>query len=230
MRISTIAALAEAKRQRHPVALAKNLMDGTEFLLPAPAAPLALHEAAAEALRRDHTATHEIDGVLWFIEAHNPAPRLILVGAVHIAQHLTPFAIAAGYEVTIIDPRGAFATAARFPGIAILAEWPGPALAALRPDAATAIVTLTHDPKLDDPALDAALHSAAFYIGALGSRKTHAARLQRLAERGHGAAALHRIHAPVGLAIGASGQAEIALSIIAEIIATRRGSPLATRS
>ena len=229
MKRATITALASARQERRPIALAINLADGTEFLLPDPAAPAALNEAALQALAAQKTATHSIGGETWFIESRNPPPRLILVGAVHIAQHVAPFAAAAGFEVAIIDPRAAFATAARFPNITLHSDWPDKALAALQPDAATAIVTLTHDPKLDDPALDAALRSPAFYIGALGSRKTHATRLARLTERGHGPDSLNRIHAPVGLDIGASGQAEIALSIIAEIIAARRGSKLATR-
>jgi xanthine dehydrogenase accessory factor len=128
----------------------------------------------------------------------------------------------AGYAVTIVDPRSAFATEARFPGISIRNEWPDEALAALKPDKHTAVVTLTHDPKLDDPALSAALTSGAFYIGALGSRKTHASRLSRLKERGFSDADVARIHGPVGLNIGAVSPAEIALSIMAELTRDRR--------
>ncbi|MCB9957341.1 MAG: XdhC family protein [Rhodospirillaceae bacterium] len=123
----------------------------------------------------------------------------------------------AGYQVTVVDPRHAFASAERFPGVALSNDWPDEALDALKPDARTAVVTLTHDPKLDDPALDRALRSPAFYIAALGSRKTHAARLQRLAALGHDAAALARIHGPAGLPLGAATPAEIAVSVLAEM-------------
>ncbi len=129
----------------------------------------------------------------------------------------------------IVDPRGAFATAERFPGVQVVAAWPDEALDALAPDARTAVVTLTHDPKLDDPALDRALRSDSFYIGALGSRRTHAMRLQRLAALGHDAAALARIHGPVGIDLAAVTAPEIALSILAEFIAVRRGAPLGLR-
>jgi xanthine dehydrogenase accessory factor len=129
----------------------------------------------------------------------------------------------AGYGVTIVDPRRAFAASQRFDGIAVSGDWPDEAMEKLRPDMRTAVVTLTHDPKLDDPALDVALRSPAFYIGALGSRKTHAARLGRLAALGHGEAALARIHGPVGLDIGALSPAEIALSIMGQVTAIRRG-------
>ncbi len=159
-----------------------------------------------------------------FVQANNPPLRLILVGAVHIAQALVPLALSTGYQVTIIDPRGSFATAERFPGVTLLTDWPDEAMAAVQPDHRTAVVTLTHDPKLDDPALAAAVASPAFYIGALGSRGTHAKRLARLAEEGVGEAALQRIHGPVGLNIGAKTQSEIAVSILAEIVAVRRGT------
>jgi xanthine dehydrogenase accessory factor len=223
MKFSTITALQEALAARRPVAFAKNLADGTEFLLPDPAAPAALNQAGAAALAADKTGTHEIDGTAWFIEAQNPSPRLILIGAVHIAQALAPLASMTGFEVILIDPRRAFGNKDRFPGAQMINEWPDEALQKLRPEIRTAIVTLTHDPKLDDPALDEALKSTAFYIGALGSRKTHASRLERLAALGHSPEALARIHGPVGLNIGAVTAPEIALSVIAEIVAARRG-------
>jgi xanthine dehydrogenase accessory factor len=146
---------------------------------------------------------------------------------VHIAQALAPFAARCGFAVTVIDPRRSFASDERFPGVEISTEWPDEAMDKLRPDSRTAVVTLTHDPKLDDPALDRALKSDAFYIGALGSRRTHAARLKRLAELGHSEAAMARIKGPVGLNIEAVTAPEIAVSAIAEIVAARRGSPLA---
>jgi xanthine dehydrogenase accessory factor len=229
MRAETIAALAAAAAARRPVALAVRLTDAANYILPDPAAPAALNAAGAAALAAERNGTEMIDGEAWFIEARNPAPRLVLVGAVHIAQALCPMAALAGLAVTLVDPRRAFGNQARFPDAVISNDWPDVALAALRPDRRTAVVTLTHDPKLDDPALDRALHSEAFYIGALGSRKTHAARLERLRALGHGDAALRRVRGPVGLAIGAAGAAEIALSIIAEITAVRRGAALGAR-
>ena len=147
----------------------------------------------------------------------NPPLRLIVVGAVHIAQALVPMASLTGYDVTVVDPRRAFASDARFPGVAVRQDWPDEALEELRPDARAAVITLTHDPKLDDPALDVALRSDAFYIAALGSKRTHAARLERLAGLGHDAATLGRIFGPAGLPIGAVSPAEIALSIMAEM-------------
>jgi xanthine dehydrogenase accessory factor len=164
----------------------------------------------------------QIGNQSFFLHVHTPPLRLIVVGAVHIAQALVPFAVGTGYAVTVVDPRRSFATDARFPDVAVRTDWPDEALDELRPDTRTAIVTLTHDPKLDDPALDRALRSPAFYIGALGSRKTHAARLSRLRALGHDDAALARIHGPVGLNLGAVSAPEIALSIIAQIVATHR--------
>jgi xanthine dehydrogenase accessory factor len=174
-------------------------------------------------LRSDESGILEAGGGKLFAQVHNPPPRLLLVGAVHISQAMAPMAAMAGYGVSVIDPRRAFATDERFPGIDMRGDWPDEAMAALKPDRRTAVVTLTHDPKLDDPALQAALRSPAFYIGALGSKKTHAARLQRLAAAGFTPADLARIHGPVGLAIGALSPAEIAISVLAQITAARRG-------
>jgi xanthine dehydrogenase accessory factor len=198
-------------------------------LLPDEAAPDALNEAGAAALAADKSGTHEVAGEPWFIEARNPEPRLILVGAVHIAQALAPLAKMTGFEVILVDPRTAFGNEDRFPGAKMVNLWPDEALQNLRPEIRTAVVTLTHDPKLDDPALDTALKSGAFYIGALGSRKTHASRLERLAALGHAPETLKRIRGPVGLDIGAITAPEIALSVIAEIVAVRRAGGLATR-
>lgn len=160
-----------------------------------------------------------------FVAIHNPPLRLIVVGAVHIAQPLLTMARLAGYDCTLIDPRSAFGSAARFPGQTILDDWPDEAMEALAPDARTAVVTLTHDPKLDDPAIRIALGSGAFYIGCLGSTRTHAKRLDRLEAAGLGAVARARLHAPVGLDIGARSPAEIAISIMAQITQVlRRGA------
>ena len=152
-----------------------------------------------------------------FVAVHNPPLRLAIVGAVHIAQPLSVMAGLAGYDVTVIDPRGAFATEGRFPGLALSQDWPDEALAALGPDARTAVVTLAHDPKIDDPAILVALGSEAFYLGCLGSTRTHAKRVERLIARGLGEAEIGRIHAPVGLDIRSRSPAEIAVSILAEM-------------
>ena len=226
MKASLLQAVQEARAAGRPVVLATRLPDGEQKLLPDPEYP-ALNHAARMALLSEKSGTHEVNGTTWFLHAHNPPARIVIVGAVHIAQALVPLAAQLGYGVTVADPRRAFATDERFPNVTVSTDWPDEALDALRPDSRTAIVTLTHDPKLDDPALDRALKSEAFYIGALGSRKTHAKRLDRLRELGHGDDALARIRGPVGLNMGAVTAPEIALSILAQIVAVRRGSPLA---
>jgi xanthine dehydrogenase accessory factor len=221
-----IAALEAAKRAGRPAVVATELSSGTQYLLPDPAAPEEVRAAAEAALREDASRTVSLASGKWFLHVHNPKLRLIVVGAVHIAQALVPIASQAGYAVTVVDPRRSFATDERFPDVAVSTDWPDEAMDRLRPDVRTAVVTLTHDPKLDDPALDRALKSPAFYIGALGSRRTHAARLGRLRELGHGDAALARIRGPVGVDIGAVTQPEIAISIMAEVIAAHRGAAL----
>ena len=221
-----LAALTGARDAKRPVVLATKLPGGTQKLLPAPDAPADLAAAAARALARDESGTVKLADGDWFLQVHNPPLRIVVVGAVHIAQALVPLAAQLGLAVIVVDPRRSFATAERFPKVTISTAWPDEAMDALVPDARTAVVTLTHDPKLDDPALDRALKSAAFYIGALGSRKTHAARLKRLRELGHDEAALARIRGPVGLPIEAVTAPEIALSILAEIVAVRRGAAL----
>jgi xanthine dehydrogenase accessory factor len=221
---AVLAQLQRAKRDKTPVVLATRLPGGEQRLLPDPTAPAALNAAAVQALARDESGTVSVAGEDWFLHAHNPPPRLVVVGAVHIAQALVPFAAACGFAVTVVDPRRSFASDERFPDVAVRTDWPDEAMDTLRPDSRTAVVTLTHDPKLDDPALDRALRSPAFYLGALGSRRTHAARLQRLRALGHDEAALSRIQGPVGLDIEAVTAPEIALSIMAAIVAARRGA------
>jgi xanthine dehydrogenase accessory factor len=157
-----------------------------------------------------------------FVAIHNPPLRMIVVGAVHIAQALLPMARACGYDPVLIDPRGAFGSAERFPGETIIEDWPDEAMATLAPDTRTAVVTLTHDPKLDDPAIIQTLKSQAFYLGCLGSTRTHAKRVLRLTEAGFSEADIARIHAPVGLDLGGRAPAEIAVSIMAQVIATLR--------
>ena len=222
-----LAALTAARAAKRPVVLATRLPDGAQVLLPHPGQSAALNAAAARALDEDKSGTVKLDGTDWFLHAYAPPLRLIVVGAVHIAQALVPFASEVGFAVTVVDPRRSFASDERFPNVTVRTDWPDEAMAALVPDSRTAVVTLTHDPKLDDPALDRALRSDAFYIGALGSRRTHAARLGRLAALGHDAAALARIKGPVGLDLEAVTAPEIGLSIAAELVAARRGSPLA---
>lgn len=221
--------LIEARDDRRPVVLATRLLSGEQIVLPAPDAPAELSAAARRALERDESGTVKLADGDWFLHAYNPPPRLIVVGAVHIAQALVPMATELGLTVIVIDPRRSFASADRFPNVRVLTDWPDEAMDTLTLNARTAVVTLTHDPKLDDPALDRALKSQAFYIGALGSRRTHAARLARLRELGHGEEALARIRGPVGLDLEAVTAPEIALSILAEFVAVRRNSPLALK-
>lgn len=171
----------------------------------------------------------ELPGGGQFLESWQPTPRLLIVGAVHIAQHLSRMAQLADYDVTIIDPRAAFRREEHFPGAALSGLWPDEAIAALRPDAETAVIALTHDSKLDDPAVIAALASEAFYIGALGSRQTHRKRLERLRAEGVNPEQLARIQGPVGIEIGAQSPAEIAISILAGLTAARRADRIRKR-
>jgi xanthine dehydrogenase accessory factor len=186
--------------------------------------------AVRAAIRDDRSLTVETSDGRLFVEVFNPPLRLIVVGAVHAAQPLARMGATAGYAVTIIDPRSSFATEERFPGVALSTDWPDEAMPRLKPDRRTAIVTLTHDPKIDDPALTVALKSDAFYIGALGSKRTHAGRCQRLKEAGFAESEVARIHGPVGLDIGALTPAEIAVSILAEITQVLRADRVRARA
>ena len=208
-----LAELVADRAARRPVAYELRLGDGTRRLL---------HDAYPERMRLDRSG-FEADGET-FVAVHNPPLRLVVVGAVHIAQALVPMARIAGYDPVVIDPRESFATPARFPGVALRHDWPDAAVAELGLDARTALVLLTHDPKLDDPALIAGLGARCFYIGALGSTRTHAKRVERLRAAGFGPEAIARIHGPVGLDIGAAGPAEIAVAILAEMTAVLRGA------
>ena len=165
--------------------------------------------------------TVELDGQRIFLNVYVPPARLIIVGAVHIAQSLAPMASLMDFDVTVIDPRRAFATDSRFPGVKVMQDWADEAFEKIGLDASTAVVTLTHDPKLDDPALESALKSDVFYVGALGSRKTHGKRRERLTEAGITDEQFARIHGPVGLNIGAKSPAEIAVSILGQIVEVR---------
>ena len=212
----------DAKRA---VVLATDLDSGEQRLLRRGQGENEVERARVErALRLDACVTSdEEDGPRLFYQPFNPPLRLIVVGAVHITQPLSAMATLSGYEVTVVDPRESFAAKDRFPGVALNLQWPDEALESLKIDARTAIVTLTHDPKLDDPALQTALRSEAFFIGSLGSRKTHGARLRRLTKAGFSQSDLDRIRGPVGLPIGARSPAEIAIAILAHITEAIRG-------
>ena len=221
-------AVIEAQEQHRAAATITRLSDGAKGLWrervqggelePAPAV---LEEIRARVAANASGPLAADEGL--FLRVYAPAPRLIVVGAVHIAQALAPMAALAGFQVIIIDPRRAFARAGLFPGAELREAWPDEAMSQLAPDGGTAVVTLTHDPKLDDPALAAALASQAFYVGALGSARTHAKRLERLRGEGIEATALQRIHAPVGLDLGGRMPAEIAVAILAQILRVRYG-------
>jgi len=224
-----------ASRAGKPAAIATNLTSGEQSLIEGSEVSGNLkldgtiQEGVRKALSDDRSMTMESAAGPIFIEVFNPPLRCFIVGAVHIAQPLARMAAELGYKVTVVDPRTAFATDARFPEIELSTEWPDEALGRLKPDKRSAIITLTHDPKLDDPALAEALKSQAFYIGALGSRKTHAARLKRLGELGFKEADFARIHGPVGLNIGAISPAEIAVAILGQVTSVLRADRLKDR-
>jgi xanthine dehydrogenase accessory factor len=229
MKRELLDALLADRAAKKPVVLATTLGTGEQWLICAngctPGAPDAIVAAARAALAEDKSQTVDSPDGLVFLQVHNPPLRMIVVGAVHIAQALAPMAALAGYQVTVVDPRGAFATEDRFPGVTVSDDWPDEAMEALALDSRTAVVTLTHDPKLDDAALEVALKSDAFYIGSLGSKKTHLARTKRLARLGIETDAIARIHGPAGLPIGSRAPAEIAVAILAQVIETRRRAP-----
>lgn len=219
--------LLAARAAKRRIAVVTELESGQQMLVSDEAAEGEL-ELNAELLERvrglmagDQSKVLEDEGL--FVQTYSPPLRLFVIGAVHIAQALVPMASLTGYDVTVIDPRQAFATDARFPEVVLVDEWPDDALVEAGLDSRSALVTLTHDPKLDDPALIEALKSDCFYIGALGSRKTHGSRLERLQEAGVDPRLFARIHGPIGLDIGAKSPAEIALAIMAEMTSALRG-------
>ena len=227
MKTETLAALQDARAKRRAVTLVTRLGDAAEALIYKESATGALANdqavvaAARGAMVVGRSVTVEIGGQKIFLNVYVPPPRLIIVGAVHIAQSLAPMAAMLEFDVTVVDPRGAWATSQRFPGVKVIQDWADEAFQAMGLDISTAVVTLTHDPKLDDPALEAALKSDVFYIGALGSRRTHAKRKERLAEVGITDEMFARVHGPVGLNIGAKSPAEIAVSILGQIVEVR---------
>ena len=227
MKIALLKQLNAERAARRACVLVTDMASGGQRLVLArDVASDELADVLDRQIRSGKSATVSHDGFELFLTVQTPPVRLILIGAVHISQALAPMAEIAGLDVTIIDPRTAFATPERFAGVHVLAEWPDLALARLGLDRYTALCLLTHDPKIDDPALVAALKADCFYIGALGSRKTHGSRLARMAAAGFSAEQTGRIHAPIGLDIGAVSPAEIAASVLAEIIAALRKKPL----
>src|SRR5437764_10232734 len=228
MQAKTLAALQEARSQRRAVTLATRLSDAAEALIYLDTVDgaltgegAAIAAAARRAMDVGRSETVDIGGQKIFLNVYVPPARLIIVGAVHIAQSLAPMAAMLDFDVTVVDPRGAWATTNRFPGVKVVQDWADEAFQAMGLDVSTAVVTLTHDPKLDDPALEAALKSDVFYVGALGSRRTHAKRKERLAEVGITDEQFARVHGPIGLNIGAKSPAEIAVSILGQIIEVR---------
>ena len=223
MHLSLLSALNTERAARRAAILVTDVASGEQRLVregEVSGDPLAA--LLQERFRSGKSGTAEADGAQLFLNVQVPPVKAVVVGAVHISQALAPMAKGLDLDVAIIDPRTAFATPERFPGVPVLAEWPDAALPGLGLDRYTALLALTHDPKIDDPGLVAALKADCFYIGALGSKKTHARRVQRLKEAGFGEAEIARIHAPIGLDIGAVSPAEIAVAILAELVAALR--------
>jgi xanthine dehydrogenase accessory factor len=219
----TLAELNAERAARRPAIVVLDTANGDQRLVKAkdiPADPL--RNELSKQLRMGTSGMIEVDGKKLFINVYAPTARLVIIGAVHISQALAPLARSLGYDVTVVDPRTAFASPERFPDVPLIAEWPDVALPPLNVDHYTAFVAVTHDPKIDDPALLHAFERDCFYIGALGSRKTHAKRGDRLRAQGAADADIARIHAPIGLNIGAVSPSEIAVAIMAEITAELR--------
>ena len=224
MKLDILNALNEERAARRSAIVVTNQDSGAQRLVKA--ADIRgdpLKEVLGKRLRMAKSGIEETPEGKVFLTVHVPSPKLVITGAVHISQTLAPMGQLLGYDVTIVDPRTAFASIERFPDVKVIAEWPDVALPTVGIDHYTAFVALTHDPKIDDPGLDAALKSDCFYIGALGSRKTHARRVERLkTERGFTDNDIGRIHSPIGLDIGSVSPAEIAVAIIGEITQTLR--------
>lgn len=229
MKASTLRALNKAKANRQAALLLTSLdaSDEERLLLESDIKDHSLAEPLSKMLRSGKSGTIEADSGKWFVNVHTPPPRLVVIGAVHISQALAPIAAISGFDMTVIDPRTAFATKDRFPDCELIADWPQEVLPNRPLDAYTALAAVTHDPKIDDHPLMEALSADCFYVGALGGRRTNQKRLERLAEAGLSLETLSRIHAPIGLDIGASSPAEIAVAIMAEVIEAfrKRGEP-----
>ncbi len=226
MRLDILSALNAERAARRAAILVTEIASGAQRLVKTgDIAADPLRDLLQKHLRSGKSGMEETPQGKVFFTAYVPPPRLVITGAVHVSQALAPIAKILGYDVVIVDPRTAFATRERFPDVQVIAKWPDEALPPLHIDRYTAFVALTHDPKIDDPALTHALARGCFYIGALGSKKTHARRIERLKAQGISAAALARIHAPIGLDIEAITPAEIAVAIMGEITVTLRGEP-----
>ena len=227
MRLELLKTLNEERAARRAAVLITDTQTGEQRLVKGgeiAGDPLA--EQLDGALRMGKSRSLEVDGRGYFLTVQVPPVRILCIGAVHISQALAPMARLADFDLTIVDPRTAFATPERFPDVHLIAQWPQDVLPELRIDRYTGVCLLTHDPKIDDPALIAALRADCFYIGALGSRKTHAKRVERMMAEGFSQDDLSRIHAPIGLDIGSVSPAEIAVSVLGEIIAALRKKPL----
>jgi len=226
MRLDLIAALNTERAARRAAVVVTELASGAQRLVrERDFGADALAAILQSQIRSGKSGIVEAEGGRYFLELHLPPPRMVITGAVHVSQALAPMAKMLAYDVAIVDPRTAFATPERFPDIRLLAEWPDQALPKIGLDHWTAFVALTHDPKIDEPAIEAALKAGCFYVGALGSKKTHARRVEHLRARGLGDDLIARIHAPIGLSIGAASPAEIAVAILAEItLRLRRGA------
>lgn len=222
--------LRQAKDKRIPATLITDLETGAQTLIvdgtthgdPLPEVP-DLQQTIDQVMVQNKGRTINADGKRFFLQPFNPPQRMMIIGAVHISQALAPMAKIAGYDVTVIDPRTAWATQERFPGVVLDQRWPDEVMEENPPDRGTAVVTLTHDPKIDDPALEVALRSDAFYIGALGGKKTNAKREERMREAGLSAEQIARLHAPVGLDLGSVSPAEIAVATLAQATLALRG-------
>ena len=226
MKLAVLRTLNEERAARRAAVVVTDLAKGEQRLVKAADVHRdPLKDLIEKRIRSGKSGTEETSQGRFFLTVHVPPPRLVITGAVHISQALAPIAKLLGYDVTIVDPRTAFASIERFPEVKVIAEWPDIALPPLGIDRYTAFAALTHDPKIDDPALTHALARDCFYIGALGSKKTHARRLDRLKAQGLSDAELARIHAPIGLQIGAVSPPEIALAIMGEITERLRRSP-----
>jgi xanthine dehydrogenase accessory factor len=226
VKLETLKELNTERAARRPVIVVTDTENGAQRLVKAKDfAADPLRAELDKALRMGKSTNVEVGGKKLFLNVYAPTAKLVVIGAVHISQALAPIAQSLGYDVTIVDPRTAFASPERFPDVPLIAEWPDVALPPLNIDHYTAFVALTHDPKIDDPALLHAFQRDCFYIGALGSRKTHAKRGERLRAQGAKESDIARIHAPIGLAIGAVSPSEIAVSIMAEITAQLRLPP-----
>ncbi|MBX3526444.1 MAG: XdhC family protein [Rhodoblastus sp.] len=227
MKLDILKSLNEERRARRAAVLVTDLSSGAQRLVKAAdiaADPMA--EAIDKQLRMGKSASVEIEGKTYFLTVQAPPARLVVIGAVHVSQALAEMARLVDFDVTIVDPRTAFASEERFPNVRVIAEWPDKVLPEIGLDPYTGIAALTHDPKIDDPALKLALEASCFYIGALGSKKTHAKRVERLTAAGFSQEQIGRIHAPIGLDIGAVSPAEIAVSVLAEIVLSLRKKPL----